>query len=129
MLEVLRYIAYIALNACVKYCTKDQSNVKDGVEGTLFGFQSIKCYVMLCMSKMSKMVFAAFTEHCIQSNVTHARGVKGVKYFTEQKIKKAMYCTLYTEASHPSKGEGYLKSLPSSGFSSSSPVRPRRQLC
>ena len=35
MLEVLRYIAYIALNACVKYCTKDQSNVED-VEGTLF---------------------------------------------------------------------------------------------
>ena len=35
MLEVLRYIEYIALNACVKYCTKDQSNVK-GVEGTLY---------------------------------------------------------------------------------------------
>ena len=26
---------------------------------------------MLCMSKMSKMVFAAFTQHCIQSTVTH----------------------------------------------------------
>ena len=42
MLEVLRYIAYIALNACVKYCTKDQSNV-EGVEGTLYRFQCIKC--------------------------------------------------------------------------------------
>ena len=66
---------------------------------------------------MLKMVFVTFTQHCIQSNVTHFRGVKGVKYFTEQKIKKAMsevskvYCTLYTEASCPSKGEGYLKSL------------------
>ena len=27
MLEVLRYIAYIPFNACVKCCTKDQSNV------------------------------------------------------------------------------------------------------
>ena len=63
MLKVLRYIA---LNACVKYCTKDQSNVK-GVEGTLYGFQCIKCYVMLCMFKMSKMVFTVFMKHCIQS--------------------------------------------------------------
>ena len=66
MLEVLRYIAYIALNACVKYCTKDQSNV-EGVASTLCGFQCIKCYVMVCMSKALKMVFAAFTQHCIQS--------------------------------------------------------------
>ena len=66
MLEVLRYIAYIALNAYVKHCTKDQSNVK-GVEGTLYRFQCIKCYVMICMSKTSKMVVAAFTQHCIQS--------------------------------------------------------------
>ena len=57
MLEVLRYIAYIALNACVKYCTKEQSNVED-VEGTLYRFQCIKCYVMVCMSKMSKMVLS-----------------------------------------------------------------------
>ena len=55
MLEVLRYIAYIALKACVKYYTKDQSNVK-GVEGTLYRFQCIKCYVMVCMLKISKMV-------------------------------------------------------------------------
>ena len=38
MLEVLRYIAYIPFNACVKCCTKDQSNV--------------------CMSKMSKIVLS-----------------------------------------------------------------------
>ena len=57
MLEVLRYIAYIALNACVKYCTKDQGNV-EGVKGTLNRFQSIKCYVMVCMSKTSKMVLS-----------------------------------------------------------------------
>ena len=29
------------------------------------------------MSEVSKMVFAAFTQHCVQSNVTHVRGVKG----------------------------------------------------
>ena len=51
MLEVLRYIAYIAFNACVIYCKKDQSNV-EGVKGTLYRFQCIKCYVMVCMSKM-----------------------------------------------------------------------------
>ena len=83
---------------------------------------------------MSKIVFAAFMQHCIQTNITHVGGVKGVKYFTEQKIKKAMsevsqvYCNLYTEASHPSRREG-LYSLPSCGFSGSPPVSPRRQLC
>ena len=66
MLEVFRYIAYIALNACVKYCTKDQSNV-EGVEGTLYRFQCIKCCVIVCVLKMSKMVFPAFTQCCIQS--------------------------------------------------------------
>ena len=81
------------------------------------------------MSEALKVVFAAFMQHCIQSNVTHVRGVKGVKYFTEQKIKNAMYSTLYTVVSHPSKEEGYLKSLPSCGFSSSPPVSLRRQLC
>ena len=28
---------------------------------------------------MSKMVFAAFTQHCIQSTVTHLTHVEGVK--------------------------------------------------
>ena len=31
------------------------------------------------MSKMSKMVFAAFTQHCKQSTVTHFTHVEGVK--------------------------------------------------
>ena len=42
------------------------------------------------MSEVLKVVFAAFTQHCIQSNVTHVGGVEGTKYFTEQKIKNAM---------------------------------------
>ena len=71
------------------------------------------------MSKVLKVVFAAFTQHRIQSNVshvTHVRGVKGVLY--------SAYRT-----PHPSKREGYLKSLPSCGFSSSPPVSLRRQFC
>ena len=39
---------------------------------------------MLCMSKMSKMVFAAFMQHCIQNTVTHlthVKDVKDVKYY------------------------------------------------
>ena len=52
------------------------------------------------MLEVSKVVFADFTQHCIQSNVTDVRGVKGVKYFTEQKIKKTMsevlkVCSVY----------------------------------
>ena len=68
----------------------------------------------LCMSEVSKVVFVAFTQHCIQSTVTHVGGVKG--------------CTLYTMASHPARREGYF-SLPSWGFSCSPLVSPRRQLC
>ena len=34
---------------------------------------------MLCMSKTSKMVFAAFMQHCIQSTVTHLTHVKDIK--------------------------------------------------
>ena len=36
------------------------------------------------MSKTSKMVFAAFTQHCIQCTVTdltHVKGVKDLKYY------------------------------------------------
>ena len=33
------------------------------------------------MSEVSKVVFVAFTQHCIQSTVTHVRGVEGVLYF------------------------------------------------
>ena len=48
------------------------------------------------------MLFVAFTQHCIQSNVTHVRGVKGVL---------CTQCPLT-----PARREGYL-SLPSWGFS------------
>ena len=34
---------------------------------------------MLLMSKGSKVVFVAFTQHCIQSNVTHLTHVERVK--------------------------------------------------
>ena len=42
---------------------------------------------MLCLSKMSKMVFVAFTQHCIQSTVAHLLMLK---------VSNTMYCTLYT---------------------------------
>ena len=73
---------------------------------------------MLCMSK-TKMVFAAFTQHCIQSTVTHLTHVEDAKY----------YCTLYTGPLAPPGGKAiYLNFLPC-GFSSSPPVSLRRQLC
>ena len=53
---------------------------------------------MLLKSKESKVVFVAFTQHCIQSTVTHVGGVKG--------------CTLYTVASCPCQ-EGRLLCEPS----------------
>ena len=52
----------------------------------------------LCMSEVSKVVFVAFTQHCIQSTVTHVRCVEG--------------CTLYTVASCPCQ-EGRLLCEPS----------------
>ena len=53
---------------------------------------------MLCMSEMSKMMFVAFTQHCIQSTVMHLTHVKDVK-----DVKDAKYfCTLYTRPlTHP----------------------------
>ena len=30
----------------------------------------------LCMSEVSKVVFVAFTQQCIQSNLTHVKGVE-----------------------------------------------------
>ena len=58
------------------------------------------------VSKMSKMVFAAFTQNCIQSTVTHLTHVEDAKY----------YCTLYTGPLAPP-GRRHLM-----GFSSSPPV-------
>ena len=34
----------------------------------------------VCMLEVSKVVFMAFTQHCIQCTVTHVRGVEGVLY-------------------------------------------------
>ena len=48
---------------------------------------------------MSKMVFAAFTQHCIQSTLTHLTHVKGVK-------DAKYYCTLYIQGLSPLRGEG-----------------------
>ena len=62
------------------------------------------------------MVFVAFTQHYIQSTVTHVGGVEG-------------YCTLYTGPLTPPGGKTIHLSLPSCGFSGSPPVSPRRQLC
>ena len=53
---------------------------------------------MLCMSKTSKMVFAAFMQHCIQSTVTHLTHVKDVK-------DAKYYCTLYTGPLAPPGGK------------------------
>ena len=44
---------------------------------------------MLCMSKVLKMVFAAFTQHCIQSTVTHLTHVEDIE-------DAKYYFTLYT---------------------------------
>ena len=77
---------------------------------------------MLCMSKMSKMVFAAFTQHCIQSTVTHLTHVEDVK-------DAKYYCTLYTGPLAPPGGKAIYLSLLLCGFSGSPPVSPRRQLC
>ena len=68
------------------------------------------------MSDVSKVVFVAFTQHCIQSTVTHVGGVEG-------------YCTLYTGPLAPPGGKAIYLSLPPCGFSGSPPVSPRRQLC
>ena len=88
MLEVLRYIAYIALNACVKYCAKYQSTV-EGVEGTLYRFQCIKRYVMVGMSKTLNMVFATFTQHYTE----YRSDVEGVKDTLDTVASQSFKCT------------------------------------
>ena len=54
---------------------------------------------MLCLSTLLRLVFVAFTQHCIQSNEMWK-----------------LYSTLYKVVSHPAKREGYLKNLPSCGI-------------
>ena len=63
--------------------TRDQSNV-ECVKGILHCIR-ISMHSMLCMLKMLKMVFAAFTQHCIQSTVAH---------LLMSKVSKVL-CTLY----------------------------------
>ena len=64
---------------------------------------------MLLKSKESKVVLVAFTQHCIQSNVTH--------FVTHiERVKSVKYYVLYSV---------YM----SCGFSGSPPVSLRRQLC
>ena len=53
---------------------------------------------MLCMSKTSKMAFSAFTQHCIQSTVTHLTHVKDIE-------DAKYYCTLYTGPLAPPGGK------------------------
>ena len=53
------------------------------------------------MSMTSKMVFAAFTHHCIQSTVTHLTHVKGV-----EDVKYYVLCIQWPLA--PARREGYL---------------------
>ena len=68
------------------------------------------------MSEVLKVVFVAFTQHCIQSNLTHVRGVKGVLY------------SVYSGLLPLPGGKAISKTL-SWEFSGSPPVSPRRQLC
>ena len=70
---------------------------------------------MLLMSKESKVVFVALTQHCMQSNATHVERVESV------------LCIQWPLA--PARREGYCVSLPSWGFSCSPLVSLRRQLC
>ena len=73
------------------------------------------------MLYMSKMVFAAFTQHCIQSTVTHFTHVEDVKDAKD-------YCTLYTGPLIPLGGR-HLMCLPPCGHSGSPPVSLMMQLC
>ena len=68
---------------------------------------------------MSKMVFAAFTQHCIQSTVTHLTHVKDVK-------DAKYYGTLYTGPLAPPGGKAIYLSLLPCGFSGSPPVSLRK---
>ena len=58
---------------------------------------------------MSKMVFAAFTQHCIQSTVTHLTHVEDVE-------DAKYYCTLYTGFLAPPGGKAIYLSLPPVGL-------------
>ena len=65
---------------CLKHCT-----IK--IKGHVRGVRGVKhCTVLpikdqrLCMSEVLKVVFVAFTQQCIQSNLTHITQVGLVNY-------------------------------------------------
>ena len=55
------------------------------------------------MSKGSKVVFVAFTQHCIQSDVTHLTHVK--------RVKKALTVLIVTHVTHVERVESGVCSL------------------
>ena len=69
------------------------------------------------MSEVSKVVFVAFTQHCIQSNVTHVRGVKGGLFNCIQSgvthvggVKSKLFHILCTPL-YEQKNKGYVKGV------------------
>ena len=74
---------------------------------------------MPCNSNFYQNFRLEITLNCIQSNVTHVKGVEGVKYYVLYSVYRGL---------SPLQGEGYLKSLLSCGISISPPVSLRRQL-
>ena len=73
----------------------------------LYGFQCIKCYVCRRCQRWYLWLLHNIVYRVMLLILLMSKGC----------------CTLYTMASCPSQGEGYLKSLPSCGFSGSPLVR------
>ena len=48
------------------------------------------------MSKGLKVVFAVFTQHCIQSNVTHLAHVRGGPLYKVASRPSKIYCNIFT---------------------------------
>ena len=78
---------------CLKYCTINKRS-----KGHVEGVRVVKhCTVLpikdqrLCMSEVSKVVFVAFTQQYIQSNLTHVGGVESSSIYT---IRAVMLCML-----------------------------------
>ena len=51
-------------------------------------------YQRLCMSEVLKVVFVAFTQHYIQSNLTHVGGVKSSSINTIRTVMLCMFKVL-----------------------------------
>ena len=108
--------------------TKDQSNAcmcENDVEGVKRSLNSFNCYP--CCSSWKSCKWCLWLLHNTAYRVLLlilSLILKG------SKVSNTMYCTLYTGPLTPPGGKaiGYLKSLPSCGFSGSPPVSLRRQL-